>query len=279
MKLAVASGKGGTGKTTVAVNLALAIDEDIQFLDCDVEGANAHIFLKPHIESIRAVGIPVPLIDVERCNACGKCAEACRFNALVRIKKRIKVLPNLCHGCGGCHLVCPTRAVTMVSRRVGSISQGIAGGMAFACGELDIGEALSVPIIRDLKALEGVHAHTIIDCPPGTSCPVVESIHGCDYCLMVTEPTPFGLHDLKLMAKVLGKMGVPSGIVINRAQEPYEPLEAFSRESGIPVLLRIPFDRRIAELYSHGDTLVGHLPGFKHRMLELFREVKNECSP
>jgi len=274
MKLAVASGKGGTGKTTVAVNLALAIGGDLQFLDCDVEGANAHIFLKPRIETIRPVGVPVPLIDAGRCIACGKCAETCRFNALVRIKKRIKVLPNLCHGCSGCQLVCPNGAVTMVSRRVGSISQGMAGGISFASGELDVGEALSVPIIRELKALDGGHAHTIIDCPPGTSCPVVESIHGSDYCLMVTEPTPFGLHDLKLMAKVLGKMEVPSGIVINRAREPYEPLEAFCRESGIPVLLRIPFDRRIAELYSHGETLVDHIPEFKKMMLDLLEEVR-----
>ncbi len=274
MKIAVASGKGGTGKTTVAVNLALAIGEDLQFLDCDVEGANAHIFLKPHIETTRPVGIPVPLIDVERCTGCGRCAEVCRFNALLRIKKRIKVLPNLCHGCGGCQLVCPAGAVTMMSRRVGSIRQGTAGKIDFACGELDVGEVLSVPIIRELKALDGGHAHTIIDCPPGTSCPVVESIHGCDYCLMVTEPTPFGLHDLKLMVNVLGKMGVPSGIIINRDQGPYEPLEAFCRESGLSVLLRIPLDRRIAELYSHGDTLVGNLPGFKQRMLELFQEVK-----
>jgi len=274
MKLAVASGKGGTGKTTVAVNLALAIGEGVQFLDCDVEGANAHIFLRPKIETIKEVGVPVPRIDADRCIACGKCADACRFNALVRIKKRIKVVPNLCHGCGACHLVCPTDAVTMVTRRIGQIRQGRAGGIAFACGELDIGEALSVPIIRGLKALDGGYAHTIIDCPPGTSCPVVESVHGCDYCLMVTEPTPFGLHDLRLMARVLENIKVPAGIVINRAQEPYRPLEAYCQESGIPVLMRIPFDRRIAELYSRGDTLVEHMPGFKQKMLELFREVE-----
>jgi len=274
MKLAVASGKGGTGKTTVAVNLALAIGEDLQFLDCDVEGANAHLFLRPEIGSITPVGIPAPLIDAEKCNGCAKCAEMCRFNALLRVKNRIKVLPNLCHGCGGCQIACPVGAVTMVPRRIGSISQGRAGAMEFACGELDVGEALGVPMIRELKALKSERAHTIIDCPPGTSCPVVEAVHGCDHCLLVTEPTPFGLHDLKLMVKVLGKMDMPSGVIVNRYGGPYEPLDAFCRETGIPVLLRIPFDRRIAELYSRGEALVGNLPGFREKMLELFREVR-----
>lgn len=274
MKLAVASGKGGTGKTTVAVNLALAIEGDLQFLDCDVEGANAHLFLKPQIETTIPVETFIPQIDLERCDGCGKCAEMCQFHALLRIKRRIKVLPALCHSCGGCQLVCPKEAVTMVPRRIGSISQGRAGNISFANGELDVGEALSVPIIRKLKSLDGGHSHTIIDCPPGTSCPVVESVHGCDYCLMVTEPTPFGLHDLKLMAKVLEKMEVPTGIVINRDRGPYGPLDAFCLETGIPVLLRIPFDRRIAELYSRSDALVGNLTGFRQQMVDLFQEIK-----
>lgn len=270
----MASGKGGTGKTTVAVNLALAIEGDVQFLDCDVEGANAHLFLRPRIDSVRPVGVPSPRIDADRCIGCGKCSDACRFNALLRIRKRIKVLPNLCHGCGGCQLVCPNGALTLEPRRVGAISEGVAGRIAFASGELDVGQALGVPIIRELKALAGGHAHTVIDCPPGTSCPVVEAVQGCDRCLMVTEPTPFGLHDLKIMARVLGKMDVPSGVIVNRDRGPYVPLEDFCQESGIPVLMRIPFDRRIAELYSQGEVLVGHYPGFRERMAELFDEVR-----
>lgn len=274
MKLAVASGKGGTGKTTVAVNLALAVQEELQFLDCDVEGANAHLFLKPRISSTIPVETLVPQIDVGRCDGCGKCAETCQFHALLRIKKRIKVLPILCHSCGGCQLVCPKDAVTMVPRKIGSISVGRAGNIHFASGELDVGEALSVPIIRKIRSLGGEHPHTIIDCPPGTSCPVVESIRGCDYCLMVTEPTPFGLHDLKVMAKVLESMEMPTGIVINRDRGPYGPLDDFCLETGIPVLLRIPFDRRIAELYSRGDALVGNLTGFRQKMVDLFQGIE-----
>jgi MinD superfamily P-loop ATPase len=273
MILAVASGKGGTGKTTIAVNLALAIEGDIQFLDCDVEGANSHIFLRPQIERTREVGIPLPVIDEGLCDGCGRCAEACRFNALVRVGKRIRVMPALCHGCEACQITCPKGAVTMISRRLGIVSVGTAGRIAFASGELDVGEAMGVPIIRELKALEGRHEHTIIDCPPGTSCPVVESVHGSDYCLMVTEPTPFGLHDLKLMAKVLERIEVPSGVVVNRDHGPYEQLESFCRNSGIPILMRIPFDRRIAELYSRGEVLVEHIPGFGEKMRALFREI------
>jgi MinD superfamily P-loop ATPase len=272
--IAVASGKGGTGKTTVAVNLALAIEEDVQFLDCDVEGANAHIFLRPQINSVRPVGVLSPRIDIDRCNGCGKCADACRFSALVKVKNRIKVIPNLCHGCGGCQLVCPTGALVLESRRVGAVSEGFAGEMAFASGELDVGQALSVPIIRELKALAGGRDHTIIDCPPGTSCPVVEAVQGCDRCLMVTEPTPFGLHDLKIMTKVLDRMGIPAAIIINRDRGPYRPLEEFCERSGIPVLLRIPFDRRIAELYSRGEVLVDNYPGFRESMVQLFEEVR-----
>ena len=274
MKIAVASGKGGTGKTTVAVNLALVMD-DVQFLDCDVEGANAHIFLQPHITTVFDVGVPLPLIDTEKCIGCGKCAEACRFGALVRIKKRIRVQANMCHGCGACHMVCPNGAVTMVSRRVGTVGRGTAGKIAFAMGELDVGEAMGVPIIRALKALEGERKNTVIDCPPGTSCPVVESIRGCDRCIMVTEPTPFGLHDLKLMAKVASNMCIPSGIVINRSRGYYAPLEEFAAEAKIPILLRIPFDRRIAELYSRGENLVDSIPGFKEDMLRLLQEVSS----
>lgn len=269
----MASGKGGTGKTTVAVNLALAI-EDVQFLDCDVEGANAHLFLRPRIESVRPVGVPSPRIDPDKCTGCGKCSDVCRFNALLRIKKRIKTVPSLCHGCGGCELVCPTGALTLEPRRIGSISEGAAGPIAFAHGELDVGQALSVPIIRELKALAGKRSHTVIDCPPGTSCPVVETVQGCDRCLMVTEPTPFGLHDLKIMAKVLDRMCIRSGVIINRDRGPYGPLEDFCRRSGIPVLMRIPFDRRIAELYSRGEPLVDNLPGFRERMALLFDEVR-----
>lgn len=273
MKIAVASGKGGTGKTTVAANLALAICEDVLFLDCDVEGANAHLFLKPKITVIRPVEVPFPLIDASLCDGCGKCVEFCQFSSLARIRRKIKTLPNLCHGCGGCELVCPRKAITMVGRRVGQVERGAVNGMTFACGELDIGEALGVPIIRELKTLAGTRTHTIIDCPPGTSCPVVESVRGCDFCLMVTEPTPFGLHDLKLMMKVVEKVDMPYGLVINRAQGPYEPLVEFCRISAIPVLMRIPFDRRIAELYSKGELLNDHIPGFRNSMRNMFREI------
>ncbi len=273
MKIAVASGKGGTGKTTVAVNLALSAAGSVQFLDCDVEGANAEIFLKPTIRSTKPVDVMVPLIDRATCDACGRCVTACRFNAIVNVRGRVRALNDLCHGCGGCHLVCPRGAIKMVGRRVGQIRWGSAGDIDFACGELDAGQALSVPIIRELKAMANGHDLTIIDCPPGTSCPVIESVKDCDFCLMVTEPTPFGLHDLRLMTRVVELMGIPHAVVINREQGRYGPLEDYCRENGLRVLMRVPFDRRIAELYSRGEPLINSMPEIRERLVAMLEEI------
>jgi len=272
MILAVASGKGGTGKTSVACALALALDRPMTFLDCDVEGANAHLFLGPEMLSREEVFVPYPIIDANRCDSCGKCVEECQFGAMIRLGKKVKLMSNLCHGCGVCRLVCPKAAITMAGRPVGIVHSGIAGLMRFYCGELRTGEALSVPIIRKIK--EQRDDLVIIDCPPGTSCPAVESVEGSDFALLVTEPTPFGEHDLRGMITVCRRLEVPCGVVINRSSEDDGIIEALCKAEGVPILMRIPFDRKVAEAYAKGGTLLEAMPGIKDRLLDMFLEIR-----
>ena len=250
--VAVASGKGGTGKTTVAVSLALAQRNHVQLLDCDVEEPNADIFLKPEFEKAEPVSIPVPQIDKSKCDFCGKCAQVCAYNALAVIKNDVLVFTQLCHGCGGCRRLCPRQAIIEVDRNIGKIESGAAGEIQFVRGKLNVGEAMSPPLIRAVKRRISSNGLVVIDVPPGTSCPVIEAIKGSHFCILVTEPTPFGLNDLILAVEVVRKMGVPTGVVINRAESGYDAIDAFCKEAGIPVLLRIPFDRRIAVAYSKG---------------------------
>ncbi len=272
MILAVASGKGGTGKTSVACALALALDRPLTFLDCDVEGANAHLLLRPELSSKEEVLVPYPTIDHSKCNLCGKCVEQCHFGAMVRLGKKVKVMENLCHGCGVCRLVCPQNAVTMSGRPVGVVHQGTAGLMRFFCGELRTGEALSVPIIKRIKKEKD--DLVIIDCPPGTSCPAVESVEGADFALLVTEPTPFGIHDLKAMITVCRRLDVPCGVVINRSFGDDKDVESLCEEAGVPVLLKIPFDRKIAEAYAKGGTLLEARPELAEVLRDMFLEIR-----
>jgi len=256
MIISIASGKGGTGKTTIAVSLALSIDKEVQFLDCDVEEPNAHIFLKPEIKASQKVSIPVPEIDEAKCDFCGKCAEVCVYNAIAVLKDRVLIFPNLCHGCGGCVLLCPQKAIKEVNREIGILEIGNSGNLQFIHGRLNIGEAISPPLIRAVKKQIHPDKMVIIDAPPGTSCPVIESVKGSDFCILVSEPTPFGLNDLILAVEVLRKLNIPFGVIINRADIGDDGLERYCKNEHIPVLMRIPFDKKIAFLYSKGVPLV-----------------------
>jgi MinD superfamily P-loop ATPase len=261
--VAVASGKGGTGKTTVATNLAVvaaASGQEVQLLDCDVEAPNAHLFLKPEIERSEAVSGPVPSVNEEKCTACGECGRICRYSAIVSLKTKPLVFPELCHGCGGCALVCPERAITERSREVGIIEEGHAAGVRFAGGRLRIGEAMAPPLIRAVKERALHYGLVVIDAPPGTSCPMVESVRGCDFALLVTEPTPFGLSDLAIAVDTVRKLGLPFAVAVNRAGLGHDTVYSFCEDEDIDVLAELPDDRRVAEAYSRGELACRAVP-------------------
>lgn len=275
MNLVIASGKGGTGKTTVAVNLALALqDEKVQLLDCDVEEPNDHLFIKPDFDYKTDVGIPVPSVDISRCTFCGRCAEVCSFNALAVFQDQVMVLAELCHGCGSCAYLCPEKAITEIVRPIGVVERGEASGLDFGHGRLNPGEAMSPPLINAVKRLAAPEVLTIIDAPPGTSCPVVSAVSDCDYCLLVTEPTPFGLNDLDLATKMVSKLGVPAGVLINRCDLGDNRVEDYCLENNLPVLLKIPWDIELARLYARGEPAVLHLPVWRDRFRELFGRIQ-----
>lgn len=274
MIISVASGKGGTGKTTVSTNMALAIDRDVNFLDCDVEEPNAHLFLNPEIEKSELVDTPVPEVNLELCNQCRKCMDICRFNAITVVGEKVLVFSELCHSCGGCMLVCPEGAITETGRELGTIEYGKTGHINFTHGKMRIGEAMSPPLIKEVRKSVEPEDLTIIDAPPGTSCPVIAAIHEVDFVLMVTEPTPFGLHDLKLAVEAVKLLGIPSGLVINRSDLGTRDVYDYAQEQNIPVLLEIPFDRKIAETYSHGKTIVEAMPEWTDKFQKLFHDIE-----
>ena len=293
MIVTVASGKGGTGKTTVAVSLALSLAElgnpaGSLFLDCDVEEPNAALFLRPTIEERCEVGQMIPEVDLNKCTYCGRCAEVCQYHAIAVVGKKVLVFPELCHGCGSCALNCPTQAIREVLHVTGTIERGWAilppasggqGGVEFAQGTMNVGEPMAVPIIRQLKrwvipAGDGDRP-IILDASPGTACPVVESMRGADFVLMVTEPTPFGLHDLRLAVEVArDELGLPVGVVVNRDGVGDRGVDAYCAAESIPILMRIPLERRIAETYSDGVPLVQALPEYRQRFLDLYAAIE-----
>jgi MinD superfamily P-loop ATPase len=245
-------------------------ESPLTFLDCDVEEPNAHFFLNPEFERERTVSVPVPEVNEDRCNFCGKCAEICVFNALAVLKDSVLVFPELCHGCGGCRLLCPERAITEKDRRIGIVSAGEKNGIRFVSGRLDIGQVMSPPLIRSVKKHISENSLVIIDAPPGASCPMMEAVKGSDFCILVTEPTPFGLNDLILAAETLKKMNIPSGVVINRAGKGDSGVEDFCHKKDLPVLMQIPLDKKIAAAYSRGESLLAADPSYENKLKGLY---------
>ncbi len=279
MRIAVASGKGGTGKTTVATNLAHLASrngQSVAYLDCDVEEPNGHIFLKPEIASSKPIGNLIPTVDEEKCIHCGKCGEICEYSAIVCIGEKVLVYPELCHACGGCLLVCPVGAITEVSREMGRLETGRAGEIQFVRGLLNVGEIMSPPLVKAVKATRPQADLVVIDAPPGTSCPVIESIRDSDFVLLVTEPTPFGLNDLKLAIEMVRALELPFGVVINRADVGDYEVRRYCTRDRIKILAEIRDDRRIAEAYSRGEMICAVLPDYQSLFEDLLKEVAEE---
>jgi MinD superfamily P-loop ATPase len=271
--IAIASGKGGTGKTLVSVNLAHAYGSNVCLLDCDVEEPNDHLFLKGILHKTEIVNIPVPRIDEFKCNNCGKCSNFCQYNAITSIGKEILFFPEMCHGCGGCSLVCIRKAITEEDKRIGVMEFSQAGNISLIQGRLDVGISLAPPLIRAVKKQIHNGMPVILDAPPGTSCPVVTTLGGADFVVLVTEPTPFGLHDLKLAVALTRELGIPFGIIINRMGIGDERVHIYCRQNGFPILLEIPDDRRIAEAYSNGELIVDALPEYRQLFGELLKRI------
>ncbi|MBT3310571.1 MAG: P-loop NTPase [Desulfobacterales bacterium] len=275
MIISVASGKGGTGKTTVATNLAVSLRSEVQLLDCDVEEPNAHLFLNPKMEEKEAVMMFVPAIDEDKCNYCKKCAEICRFKAIAVISKTVLTFPELCHSCGGCMEVCPEQAVYRTGRKVGDVEKGLADDIFFIHGRMRVGEAMSPPLIKKVRSYIKPDIINIIDAPPGTSCPVIAAMKDTDFVVMVTEPTPFGLHDLTLGVEAVKLLNIPCGLVINRSDIGNNDVRDYAKKENLPILLEIPFDRKIAEAYSRGKMIVDEMPEWKDKFIGLYNHIED----
>lgn len=278
MRIAVASGKGGAGKTTVAVSLALTAPGPVRLLDCDVEEPNAHIFTAPVLSGSRRLTVPVPQVDPARCDGCGECSAACAFNALACMGGPPLVFPELCHGCGACTQVCPREAIAEAERGVGVVEWGtLPGGAGFGQGRLDLGEAKAPPVIDAVRSLALDDETTILDCPPGTACPFVAAVRGADVVVLVTEPTPFGLSDLRMAAEAALALGVPAGVVVNRAGAGDDRVERFCGEERLPILARIPDDRRVAAAYARGIPAVAALESLQPLFGRLHEAIRRRA--
>lgn len=272
MIIAVASGKGGTGKTSVAVNMALSTG-NVQLLDCDVEEPNAHLLVHPKIYKKKPVFASIPVVNKDLCNNCGECAKFCQYNALLVTSLEVLVFPELCHSCGGCALVCPKKAISWKRSKIGMLYLGTRRKLGIVYGELDIGKPLAVPVIKAVKKYIKKSDKVILDSPPGTSCPFVETIRGSDFSVLVTEPTPFGLFDLKIAVEVLRKMAIPFGVIVNRSGIGDNKVYEYCEQEGIRILLEIPYQRRIAELYSQGVPFSLEMPEWKENFAGLYEEI------
>jgi len=278
MKIAIASGKGGTGKTTIATSLAYVAASDgrsVAYLDCDVEEPNGHLFLKPRIVREEPIHRPVPVVDSARCTHCTLCSRACRFGAIACVGQQTLVFTELCHACGGCVWVCPEDAIREVPKVIGRLRVGTSGALQFVEGVLDVGEVMSPPAIRVVKEAAPDVELTILDCPPGTSCPVIESVRGCDLLLLVTEPTPFGLHDLKLAIEMARALELKFGVVVNRADAGDREVWDYCRRRRVAILAEIPDDRAVAEAYSRGEVAAESVSGVAHRVRELLETIQS----
>lgn len=273
--IAIASGKGGTGKTTVAVGLALAATEPVVFMDCDVEEPNGHLFLNPVFHERESVTAAVPVVDASRCDGCGACRRLCQFGAIAILKQKAHFFTPLCHSCGGCALICPKRAIHEEPRELGVVEQGDAGSVRFVRGTLGVGQPLAPAVIRAVKRHAGAASLILVDSPPGTACAMVASVRGAHEVFLVTEPTPFGLHDLKLAVSTVRALGIPLGVIINRADSEDDLVSRWCEEEKIAVVMRIPDDRRIAEAYSRGVPITRAAP----RLLEAFRDLLSRRTP
>jgi MinD superfamily P-loop ATPase len=276
MKIAVASGKGGTGKTTIATNLACSIvqmGQDAQFLDCDVEEPNGHIFLKPDIEETQKVTIGVPGVETDLCNGCGKCGQLCQYSAIICLKDKAMTFEQLCHSCGGCELICPTGAIKEKQVEIGFVDLGNTGDVKFGQGRLKIGDVRSPALIKKVKENAANDGTVIIDAPPGTSCPVIEAVKGVDFVLLVTEPTPFGLNDLQLAMEMVRELGLAFAVVINRCDIGDERVVRYCHQQNIEILLEVPNDRLIAEAYSRGIKIIDALPGYEKKFIQLYETI------
>jgi len=274
--VAVASGKGGTGKTTVAVCLALCFDKEVQLLDCDVEEPNAHIFINPGSLMEEQVLVPVPTLDESKCTGCGKCNGLCAFNAIAFLEKPL-FFPDLCHSCGLCAKVCPEGAIKEVGKNIGRLETGVKGKVHLVSGCMNVGIAMSPPVIRAVKEKAANAALRIIDCPPGTACSFVTSVKNSDFVLLVTEPTPFGLHDMKLAVKVIKLLKLPFGVLVNKSVSGDDCIGKFCKSEKMALLMRIPEDRKIAEAYSRGIPLLETMPELKDEFEKLLQDMKDLC--
>lgn len=273
MIISVASGKGGTGKTTIAVNLALSLS-NVQLLDCDVEEPNCHIFIKPVFENKNTVFIPIPQVDQKKCDGCGRCQEVCVYNAIAIVNRKVLIFPELCHGCGSCAYFCPHGAIKETNKDIGIIEIGKSGEIQFIHGKLNIGKMMAPPVIRAVKKHINKKKTVIIDVPPGTSCPVITAIKDTDFVILVTEPTPFGLNDLSLAVEVVRKLKIPFGVIINRSDLGNKKTDEYCTGENIPILMRIPFSKKIAEIYSRGDSIIGTLPEYREKFQRLFKKIR-----
>lgn len=276
LRIAIASGKGGTGKTTVSTNLAAMFGEPIQLADCDVEEPNTNLFIKADMLTSVPVNMLVPEVDLSRCDGCGQCSDFCQFSAIVSLGSKAIVFPELCHGCGGCALVCPQQAITEQEKQIGTVTAGQSNRIRLIEGRLQVGVSLVPPVIAAVCQQLSNSQPVLLDAPPGTSCPVVATLQECDYVLLVTDPTPFGLHDLKLAVSLVKELGLSAGVVINRYNDDQVGLEDYCQQQQIPILLRIPDSRQVAELVSQGILISQAIPEYGLMFSKLAERIREE---